>query len=737
MEWNSFAFISFICFLMSSSSAILSFAARKSGPPFLYGLMSTVLAVWSLALFFCLSTPEPDSALFWARLANCVILMLPALIFHFSVSFVEKKDEFSAVTALYYSISVAYLAVILMNQESFLTNPTYRLDQFWFPQGGTLFYFFPALFTVVVAHAIHVLCMARSQSDRDTSLKIDYMLCTIIVGVLGGGLSISLEFGIDIPPYGILSVALMVVISTYAVLKHDLLDFPETLSVIAARAMTYICVFALVILLLKLAEVLSLVTLTSFQMFVTGLIAVFAAEVYAALKGTIQSLSDRLLIKQRVDHEKSFRTLVHRLESATSFELMLPLLREYFEAQRYIYHYAWYLDKNLLEQSLKHQAQHDFEFSEQADSVFQRILFSFNDGRRKDRLPSVLRLDYSAVNKQGVKQQVVKLMSSEQLDAAFNWVEKVPGREMIGLPVIANKTLRGMLLIVVNKADINRAEQSSLQSLTSKLAQLIERIEFYRQQSSLEQSFLLEKMAGMKALAANIAYEVKQPLNQLESFVRYMQHAQLSHSDPAQSLDIKLQCKQAQSSLARSRQSIDITLEVLQDSPVDASDFQLLSIQSVVAKALADYVFLPGERELIETDLRQGFVFKGSETLSVFAIFNLLKASLTQGAGRAGFKLEISSQIGERVNALVVSCVDFGFSEALLEDMVNSHFCTSASQSYGLGLAYCQRIMTALGGALSFSSDSSGNVDFYLQFQPVLGEASPAKTDTRKQLETL
>ena len=138
--WNSFAFISLVCSLLSTASAVLSFSAKRRGVSLLSGSMYSVLAVWSFALFLCLSSATSSDALLWSRAANYVVLFLPAIVFHFVVVFVGQRSALERIIVLYYILSLVYFSIILLAPDSFLHSPSLRFDEFWFPIGGSLFY---------------------------------------------------------------------------------------------------------------------------------------------------------------------------------------------------------------------------------------------------------------------------------------------------------------------------------------------------------------------------------------------------------------------------------------------------------------------------------------------------------------------------------------------------------------------------------------------------------------------
>lgn len=724
-EWNSFAFISLVCFLMSSASAILTLCAKRQGEALLWGLICLLLSFWTFFLFLCFSADTPDEALFLARTLNYIIIFLPSLLFHFCVVYIQKAGYYKRIIGLYYCLSFAYFLLVLIFPEDFLHSPALRFSTFWFPYAGPLFYIFPVLYLLMVGHAVHILVYARATQSQTQKRKTYYLLSTIFVGFVGAGSSLAMEFGIPLPPYGILSVAFVVLIATYAILRHDLLDLPETFSLITARVLIYIIIFAVLVSVIKLGAFFDNLMFSNFQILIVSMLMVLICELYALMKSRVQYLSDTMLTRRKMIKDRYFKNLIVQLEEAPDFEAMLPLLRSFFEKQSFVYHYAWYLDQALLVQSLRKETLSDFERSQQVDArTYQRILFSPKDGRRHDRLPASLRLN---IDEPGLgSSQIVDLMSSEQLDQAYEWVDQVPQREMIALPLMANGYFRGLILLVVSQNETQYADQLMLQTLCAKLTLLIERLDSITEESRVQQAFLLDKMRSLQTLACEVAHEMRSPLDQMNVFVSEVYAISRSFHDAKtseqQDLDVVANKLRAESNLAqlaidRGMQSIDMILRQVNDAPIELEHADIYSIQAVVSRALAEYVFIDDERSYVSCEMGQNFEFKGDQKLLIFVIFNLLKSALYQPQYPIDFEIVISTNTAKEMNWLAVryNSLDVaknkgGVNKAVeLKDIMGTQ----------LGIAYCYKAMKVIGGDLVYAITEDGLITISLGF-PVI-----------------
>ncbi len=732
-EWNSYAFISLICFLMSLASAILTLFARRQLVSFLWGLLCVILAAWTLGLFFAFSADNPDDALFWVRSVNYILVFVPSVLFHFCVKFIGRERDFHRIIGLYYLLAFICFVVLLAWPAQFLHSPYLRFSTFWFPVAGELFYLLPLIHILLIGHSVFLLIQAKKSESRTQQRKINYLLTTICIAFFGAGSSWTLQISMNVPPYGIISIAVVVLIATYAILRHDLLDLPETFSLITARILIYIIIFALVVAVIKAGAFFEDISFSDFQLAVISLMMIAVCELYALTKSRIQGLSDKMLIRRKQEKERQFKDLISQLESASDFEAMLPALRKFFESQTYIYHFAWYLDQSLLVHSLKKHSIDEFERSQALkDTSYQRILFSAQDGRRQDRLPSALHMSGLVLNTAKATTQMVALMNSEQLDQAYEWVETVPRRELIALPLIANERFRGLFMFVISQDDIQYVDQATLQTLTSKMAVLVERFDAIREESRIQQAFLLEKMTTLQALAGSIAHEMRSPLNFMDHFVSEVFDASrkltqmrrlLSDKEPAELLacdeiakKLRVQSNMARTAIERSLQVIDITLSQLQNKDIDLTMFGQLSIQSVITKALAEYVFLPGEREMVISDLSHSFEFKGDESLLIFVFFNLLNNALLYQHYRKNFEIFIATETGDTYNWVTFRDSGPGILPEQQSKIFNEFYTVNTEHGTGLGLAYCRRVMKSFGGKIECSSIPGEYTEFRLGF---------------------
>ena len=153
---------------------------------------------------------------------------------------------------------------------------------------------------------------------------------------------------------------------------------------------------------------------------------------------------------------------------------------------------------------------------------------------------------------------------------------------------------------------------------------------------------------------------------------------------------------------------IDMIMANIQEGKIDKSNFVELSISDTTKKAIRQFAYRNDEeKELVNFDLEQNFIFRGDENMMIFVIFNLLKNSLYYKS-----KIEIRTEIKSDGNYLYFKDYGPGIEADKLELIFESFFTSGKKDGTGLGLPFCRRIMRAFDGEIICKSEVS-KLDFY------------------------
>jgi len=211
----------------------------------------------------------------------------------------------------------------------------------------------------------------------------------------------------------------------------------------------------------------------------------------------------------------------------------------------------------------------------------------------------------------------------------------------------------------------------------------------------------LDKIQEIKSLAGSIAHETRNPLSAIKGCCEVVKS---NLNEAIEFIDL------IAISSNRGLSIIDMILQNIREEEIDKSLFNNLSIASIVELAIKEFAFESEEQKnLININLENDFIFKGDKTLMIFVLFNLLKNSLY-------YKAKINIWLDDGKKCLYFKDNGVGIPADKLRSIFDSFFTSNKKRGTGLGLPFCKRVMNAFGGDISCKSKEGEGVKFCLQF---------------------
>lgn len=217
----------------------------------------------------------------------------------------------------------------------------------------------------------------------------------------------------------------------------------------------------------------------------------------------------------------------------------------------------------------------------------------------------------------------------------------------------------------------------------------------------LEKDNSQQNIQKVKSLAGSIAHETRNPLSAIKGCCELVKN---NLNEAMEFIDL------ISISSSRGLSMVDMILQNIRDEEIDKSNFVNLSIASITQLAIKEFVFEDEEqKELVDIDLENDFIFKGDETLMIFVLFNLLKNSLY-------YKAKINIWLDSDKKCLYFKDDGVGISDDKLPYIFNDFFTSNKKGGTGLGLPFCKRVMQAFSGDISCKSIEGEGVEFILKF---------------------
>jgi len=130
----------------------------------------------------------------------------------------------------------------------------------------------------------------------------------------------------------------------------------------------------------------------------------------------------------------------------------------------------------------------------------------------------------------------------------------------------------------------------------------------------------LAQIQRIKSLAGSIAHETRNPLASIKQGCDIIKNCL---DEAMEFLDL------ISTSSTRGLMISEMILANIREEKIDKGKFTDLSIAKIVKSAIREFAFeSKKERDLVNVDLEDDFIFRGDETLMIFVLFNLLKNSL-------------------------------------------------------------------------------------------------------------
>lgn len=236
---------------------------------------------------------------------------------------------------------------------------------------------------------------------------------------------------------------------------------------------------------------------------------------------------------------------------------------------------------------------------------------------------------------------------------------------------------------------------------------------------------------GYAAIAGSIAHEMRNPLAQVRHSLQSVQRelpapglvGRLSYLEGSQLEALYRHLSQGEQAIDRGLQVISMTLDEVSARPLDTASFSYLAAAEVVQKAVDEYGYDSEEaRSAVSVKVDEDFQFLGDETAYLFVLFNLIKNALYYRRQQPGTGVTITvgrQQVSVRDNGP-------GISPAVQATLFEPFRSVGKTGGTGLGLAYCQRVMTAFGGQIRCRSVPGEGTEFIMQFPPAGEEAREA-----------
>ena len=219
-----------------------------------------------------------------------------------------------------------------------------------------------------------------------------------------------------------------------------------------------------------------------------------------------------------------------------------------------------------------------------------------------------------------------------------------------------------------------------------------------------------QKSASIKSLAGSIAHEMRNPLAQIHG---NLQLVQMQTPDLNNNGYISNAYRVIQNGL----QVIDMTMDAIRDRPINRDRFTLLSARDLVLESVADFAYTEAEHAGRVSVRGEDFEIMADPVMLKYVLYNLIKNALyyVKTLPDATIVISLTAQ------QIEVRDTGPGIAADVIPKLFDSFYTSHEQGGTGLGLSYCKRTMTSLGGDIHCHSALGHYTAFVLSF-PVLSK---------------
>jgi signal transduction histidine kinase len=241
---------------------------------------------------------EKTTALFFVRLCYVGSIFIPAFYFHFVNSLTELRQN--RLILLFYALAFIFLA---FNFTSLLIKDVKPILSFrYYGVPGPIYPFYAVSQLVAMPYGHYILFKRFKYAKGQTRNQIRYVLMAAIIGFLGAMTTFLPVFNIEVFPFGFYFVSAYVIIISYAIARHRLMDIHIVLKKGTTYALLILLLFAPSFLLALLFQKIVYGDIHYLLLGFLSLLLLFVTVVFNRIKPHTERAVEQFLFKHRYDY---------------------------------------------------------------------------------------------------------------------------------------------------------------------------------------------------------------------------------------------------------------------------------------------------------------------------------------------------------------------------------------------------------------------------------------------------
>jgi len=467
-------------------------------------LLNFAVSLWSWSLLGRELSPEKTTALFFVRLCYVGAIFAPSLFFHF-VSLLLKQINTKLISGVYI-LSLIFL--ILNFTPIFIQDVRPILSFRHYGVPGVVFPFFVVFFVGVAVYSHYMLVKYFRRSQGRLRNQIRYLFLATIIGFLGGGSTFLPNFNIEVFPYGFYLISIYVLITSYAIVKHRLMDINIVLKKGTAYGLLMLLLFVPSTLLIILGQKLFYKEINYLFLIYIFSILLVASIFFYKIKPRTEKAVEQLLFKKYYDYHETLRKFSKVMVSILDLKSLSGKTIETITETMGVEKASLFL---------LDQEREGFRLFESKNLKTASTTLPFLS--KGDPLPHYLQRSGEII----IREELMKGANIPELNDVTHQMSLLEAE--VSIPLIFKAKLIGMINLShkFNKEIYSHEDMELLNTLANQVAIAMENARLYEDLKK-SKSYIrrADRLASLGTLTAGIAHEIRNPLVAIKTFTQLL-----------------------------------------------------------------------------------------------------------------------------------------------------------------------------------------------------------------------
>jgi signal transduction histidine kinase len=466
-------------------------------------LLNLGVSLWSWSIFGRELSLEKATAVFFVRLCYVGAIFIPAFFFHFVSSLLKLTKN--KLILFVYALSLIFL--IFDFSPLFIKDVRPILSFRYYGIPGIVFPFFVISFVSIAGYSHYVLIKYFRKSEGQIRNQIRYLLFATVIGFLGGGTTFLPNFNIEVFPFGFYLISIYVLITSYAIVKHRLMD----INIVFKKGTTYVLLLLLLFvpsfLLIVLIQKLFFREINYPFSVVVFCLLLIVAILFNRIKPVTEKAVEQLLFKDKYDYRETLgkfsKAMVTILDLKSLSKKIIETITQTMGVDR----------ASLFFLNEERGGYYLLESKNIKIASFPPVL------SKGEALPEYLQKMKEII----VREELVKGGNIAALNAVTQAMSQLEAE--VSIPLISKGQLIGMINVShkFNKDIYSHEDIELLNTLANQTTIAIENARLYEDLKK-SKSYIrrADRLASLGTLTAGLAHEIRNPLVAIKTFTQLL-----------------------------------------------------------------------------------------------------------------------------------------------------------------------------------------------------------------------